>query len=340
VLVVRDGALDTNGYILAVADLSGAAVLVRFTPAGAVDTTFGSGGYVSLSTIKPFAMRLQADGRILIGGTRIVNKAVAGSVVRLNSDGTLDRTFGSNGQASIASVEYLYALALQSINSQQYVLAGGASSGKFALARLNPSGSIDASFGGSGIASTDFCGAGSTVFSVNVDPLGNILAGGTAAITSQGPPKFGIARFTQSGVLDTAFGDPSNVSLGRTGQTMLDFFGSENHLASLVPVFDANGNETYFIAAGYAYQSSGSSTFNKYLVATRYHFDGSLDTTFGSNGTGGAVVDFGNANTYLQIPATNSSLIQSDGKVILSGTAGFTSGVYSGYNFALARIWP
>jgi hypothetical protein len=33
-------------------------------------------------------------------------------------------------------------------------------------------------------------------------------------------------------------------------------------------------------------------------------------------------------------------LVQTDDKVVIAGTAGFSNGVYSGYNFALARIWP
>src|SRR5262249_26158088 len=145
----------------------------------------------------------------------------------------------------------------------------------FGLVRLTPSGTLDSSFGASGgVASTSFCGNPSTGFSISVDPLGNIVAGGTGSVASGGAPQFWTARLTSSGTLDTSFGDPSTSGLGRTGQTMLDFFGNQNRITSIQPVLDANGNETAFLVAGYAYLQTGASTFNKYLVIARYHADG------------------------------------------------------------------
>jgi len=340
-MLVHDGAVDASGNILAVADQNGATGVVRFTPTGVLDPTFNSTGYVTLSNVKPLAMRVQSDGKIVIGGTRISGKTIVGVVVRLNTNGSLDTGFGSNGQATINSLYLLYALALQSVNSQQYILAGGegAGSNNFSVVRLTPSGSLDSSFGVSGgVAATNFCGLPSTVFSLSVDSIGSILAGGTAQLVSTGPPAFGIARFTSNGVLDTGFGDFSTSSSGRTGQTMLDFFGSENHATSIQPVLDSGGNEIAFMVGGYVFQSTGSNTFKKYLAIAEYHADGSLDTTFGTNG--GVAVDFGSANNSVLSPANDNLLIQTDGKIVIGGTAGFTSGSFSGYNFALARFWP
>jgi len=56
---------------------------------------------------------------------------------------------------------------------------------------------------------------------------------------------------------------------------------------SLLPVLDANGSQVSYLAAGYAGQSTGQFSQNQYLVLARYHLDGSLDTTFGTNGSGG-----------------------------------------------------
>jgi uncharacterized delta-60 repeat protein len=171
-----------------------------------------------------------------------------------------------------------------------------------------------------------------------VDPIGNILAGGAGPAVSKGPPEFYIARFTGNGVLDTTFGDFSTTSSGRTGQTMLDFFGSQNYLMSIQPVLDSAGNEIAFMAGGYAYQSTGLNTFNKYLVIAKYDINGSLDLTFGTNGV--VSVDFGSADNSIFTTAGNSLLIQADGKVVIGGMSNFKSGPYSGYNFALARFWP
>jgi uncharacterized delta-60 repeat protein len=339
---VRDGALDPNGNALAIMDAAGTTILARFTSQGMPDFTFHSSGYVTLSTLKPFAMVLQADGKIVVAGTRIVGKALVGSLVRFNPDGSLDTSFGSAGQVNLNSLSLLYSVALQTVNSQQYILAAGgaASTAAFSLARLTPSGTLDTSFGSSaGYSTTDFCGTGSTVFSVNVDTAGNILAGGTAALVASGPPKFGVARFDHNGLLDTSFGDPSSSGLTRTGRTILDFYGYKNFLMSLLPVLDANGNQVSYLAAGYAGQSTGQFSQNQYLVLARYHLDGSLDTTFGTNGSGGLAIDFGSANNSVMKPAGHNTIIQSDGRITTVGTSAFVSGPNAGYNFALARVW-
>jgi uncharacterized delta-60 repeat protein len=341
-LGVRDGVLDPNGNVLAVADVGGTTILARFTSAGILDTSFHSNGYVTLAALKPMAMALQTDGKILVAGTSIVNKAIVGSVARFNSNGSPDSSFGAAGQANLTSLSLLYSVTLQTIDSQQYIVAGGgsANTGAFSLARLTPVGAIDTTFGSStGYSTTDFCGAGSTIFSVSVDTSGNILAGGTAALVANGSPKFGIARFDHNGLLDATFGDPSSSGLTRTGRTLLDFYGYKNFLMSLLPVLDANGNQVSYLAAGFAGQSTGQFSQNQYLVLARYHLDGSLDTTFGTNGSGGLAIDFGSANNYVMKPAAHNTFVQSDGRVTTAGTSGFASGANAGYNFALARVW-
>jgi hypothetical protein len=127
--------------------------------------------------------------------------------------------------------------------------------------------------------------------------------------------------------------------LTRTGRTLLDFYGYKNFLMSLLPVLDANGNQVSYLAAGFAGQSTGQFSQNQYLVLARYHLDGSLDTTFGTNGSGGLAVDFGSANNYVMKPAEHNTFVQSDGRVTTVGTSGFVSGANAGYNFALARVW-
>jgi hypothetical protein len=155
---------------------------------------------------------------------------------------------------------------------------------------------------------------------------------------AKGPPEFYLACFTGDGVLDTTFGDLSTTSSVRTGQTMLDFFGNQNRLTSIKPVLDTAGNEIAFMVGGYAYQPTGLNTFNKYLVIAKYDASGSLDPTFGTNGV--VSVDFGNGNSSSPAPDGDSLLIQTDGKVVIGGISGFTSGPFSGNNFALARFWP
>jgi len=340
-LGIYDGAIDSAGNILVVGTQNfNSMLLLRFTPTGVLDSTFNSVGYLNLSNFSPYTMRLQTDGKIVVGGIgNDTHGNQIGVVVRVNTNGTLDTTFGVNGQVGIATFYYLEAIALQTVGSQQYILAGGSSgvttSEKFTVVRLTPMGSVDSSFGASGVATTTFCGAGSRIFSLSVDAHGNILAGGRNYLARVSHPVMAIARFTSNGTLDTTFGDPSGSV--RTGQTKLDFYGSNNYVNSIQPVLDAGGNQLAYLVAGSVYQSAGSAT-NKYLVLTQYHTDGSLDATFGTNG--GFTIDFGHHNNGVTSPGNSNLLIQADGRIIITGSANFSTGPYAGWNFALARVWP
>jgi hypothetical protein len=144
---------------------------------------------------------------------------------------------------------------------------------------------------------------------------------------------YAATRFTSVGAIDTTFGDPTT-----PGQTILDFYGVANTPTSIQLVLDSLGNPIGFIVAGWVSQSTGQFTSNNYWGLARYTVNGSLNTTFGSNG--GFVIDFGSQNTQGVLPSYHQILVQSDGRVVMAGTAKFSSGTYAGYNFALARFWP
>jgi hypothetical protein len=118
------------------------------------------------------------------------------------------------------------------------------------------------------------------------------------------------------------------------GQTSLDFYGSNNYATSLQLMPDNTGA---FVAGGYADQTVGS-IIKHYLIIAKYDANGSLSAAFGTAGV--VAIDFGNGNTSTGSPDTSNLLIQSDGKPVIAGYSGFSSGTYSGGNFALARLWP
>jgi uncharacterized delta-60 repeat protein len=331
-----DGAIDANGNILVVlGQNSSSQFLLRLTPSGILDTSFNSAGYQSLSGFAASAVQLQADGKIVVGGYLWGSKHGIGAlIVRLNTDGTFDTTFGTNGQTVISSVGVLNALAFQIVGGQQYVLIGGSSTvgtaEAFTVARLTPAGLVDSTFGTSGLATTTFCGSRSRIYSLSVDPLGNILAGGW---NDQSHFLYALARFENNGALDTTFGDPTT-----PGQTLLNFYGSDNQLTSIQPVLDSSGNETGFAVTGFVRQSTGQYTSNSYWGIAQYHTNGSLDMTFGTNGA--VAIDFGSQDTTVLLPCPSNLLIQADGKIVAVGTSKFSTGPYAGYNFALARLWP
>jgi uncharacterized delta-60 repeat protein len=232
------------------------------------------------------------------------------ALARFTSTGVLDTTFGDPSGSETASSE------------------------EFTVVRLTSTGSVDPTFGSSGVATSNFCGVGSRVFSLSVDPTGNILAGGRNFLDSINHAAFALARFESSGAPDTTFGDPST-----PGQTMLDFFGVDNHLTSIQPVLDSGGNEIAFLVGGYVYQSTGANNpLASYLALAQFQNNGSLDSTFGSNGE--VAIDFGSQDNKQSLPSGSTLLIQADGRILIGGNTDFSSGPYTGYNFAVARLWP
>jgi uncharacterized delta-60 repeat protein len=158
----------------------------------ALSSAFGSGEGVNGEVL---AAVVQADGKIVIGGRfSAVNGIVRNNIARLNSDGTLDRSFaeqeGLNGQVN--------ALAIQPSGQ---IVAGGAFSQagqrEFSnLVRYEADGQIDVEFGGA--VSPRVNGA---VFALAVQPDGKILVGGNFNAIF-GEPRHGIARLNADGSLD------------------------------------------------------------------------------------------------------------------------------------------
>src|SRR5438876_1187397 len=131
---------------------------------GDLDPSFGTGGRV----LTDFgggdgarALALQADGRIVVAGSSSAGGFGSGfALARYNPDGSLDPSFrGGRVVTSFADRDEASALALQA--DGKIVVAGFSDAGgrqDFALARYNPDGGLDLSFGSGGRVLTDFGG--------------------------------------------------------------------------------------------------------------------------------------------------------------------------------------
>src|SRR5215475_2223394 len=124
--------------------------------------------------------------------------------------GGLDPTFGSGGKVTtnfFGSTDGASAIAVQT--DGKIILAGVSfnpnTTDDFALARYNPDGSLDTSFGTGGKVNTDFFGLGDEALAVAIQPDRKIIAAGrvTSLITFA---DFGIVRYNADGSLDTSFG--------------------------------------------------------------------------------------------------------------------------------------
>ena len=107
------------------------------------------------------AIALQADGKILVTGYT-ENNTQDIVVVRYNADGSLDTTFSDDGiQTTDLGFHDDVGNAIKVQPDGKIVVAGSTGSASvqnFALVRYNADGSLDTTFSGDGLVSTDFAG--------------------------------------------------------------------------------------------------------------------------------------------------------------------------------------
>src|SRR5436190_6456449 len=295
---------------------------------GDLDPAFGVGGVVMTdfnnSTDIANAVALQTDGKLVVAGTTYMNNDFSDedfAIARYNTDGSLDASFGNNGRVTtdfpgLAAV--ISAVVVQA--DGKIVVAGGAFplftfAGDFKVARYNPDGSLDTSFGDGGIVTTTFP-EGSYAFDVALQPDGKIIAAGTVFVDfnpgDSSDTDFALARYNPDGTPDATF--------GKGGQVSTDFLGLEDDAFSVLIQPDGK-----IVAIGSA---NDPATFYDF-AAVRYLSNGTLDTTFGVAGK--VHTDFGDQN----FDRARSAALQPDGRIVAAGFAISQNGGVQ--NFAVAR---
>lgn len=257
-------------------------VLARYLSNGSPDTTFGTNGVV-LSSFEYgcscYAMVIESDNKITVTGSILKDDDVWIPLVRYNSNGTLDESFGTNG-LSIVELEdcaVAYSIVKQ---DEKYIVAGFAEGQSFVV-RVNPDGNMDTSFGINGATKIEV-GGSSFLKSVDFQSTKNIVVAGY----SEGQCL--IARLTSDGSLDMSFGSSG---------IMLNSFGTYNILLDMV--VDSNDRIN---AVGLSDDTA---------ILTRYLSNGELDSSFGNSGLASVICGYvGNANAIK---------IQSDGKILGAG---------------------
>ena len=203
-----DGKLITTGEYRPTNGSSQDWALARFNDDGTPDTSFGMGGEVFTDLGTGYdpgkSAVLQPDGRIVMLGGRLFTLALA----RYETDGTLDATFGTGG-ILVTPVTGTYPAAVALQPDGKIVAAGEASTGGdyfFAVLRANANGTMDSSFGTSGVVNTDVGPANDYAFDVAIAPTGKILVTGQIETGAFFTSDFGVVRYLSDGTLDAGFG--------------------------------------------------------------------------------------------------------------------------------------
>ena len=279
--------------------------IVQYNADGTLDTTFGTNGITQIDFVggsdNVNSIAIQDDGKIVLGGQSENNLALA----RLNSDGTLDTTFGGTGTgrvslAASSGTDEINSIAIDDISGDIIVTGySDLQNSDLIVARFDSDGILDTTFaGGTGIATFE---TGGSDVGQTVRILGDqsILIGGTnnTAFASSEDEDFVLVKLTQNGELDTDFGDAgiATIDLSLNDDKLGDFIVQDDGRIVIVGTTTALG------------QSRTD------LVVIRYEANGlALDPGFGDAGV-----------TRIPIVGTNETgvgvALQDDGKIVVTG---------------------
>jgi uncharacterized delta-60 repeat protein len=276
--------------------------VARFRPDGSLDATFDPGGpdgpgkkvlVPADPTVRPFlqpsAVLVQPDGRIVIA-VRLDNGTDEDfAVTRLKPDGSVDPTsfdpadFGGSDGPEAAALQPDGKIVLAGVTSPQ---PPGAS--QMAVARYNRDGSLDETFGHTGM--TAFGTRESVAHAVQVQPDGKILVTGegTAEDTDMV-----VTRLKPNGEADTGFGSG--------GTSAIPFSGTE---AAAAAVLQPDGK---IVVAGIAQVSAEDFDF----AVARLQPGGAPDPTFSSDGK--------TTVSFRGVDIAQAAALQPDGRIMLAG---------------------
>ena len=297
-------AVQRNGDILVAGEAISSAGriefgLARYTSDRILDATFGNGGLVTtlvgVRVDVPTAMLLQPNGTIVMAGFEVAQEGIAPakmSMVRYNSNGSLDTTFGTGGISLVTdTITGPDALAL--LSNGNYLAVGQNGSGKTGVVvELNSKGVLlpKVTAGALTVAlSSSQGGASPTIFQSNGD---YIVATTTCTDDSQcRGHKIGVSRFLETGKVDTSF------------RATVESF---------------NPNQTTSVAKAIALQVNGQIVVGGLINAdtgglVRLDSNGELDTTFGT------VDSFGICCSVTSEQTVTGLLIQTDGNIVAIG---------------------
>jgi uncharacterized delta-60 repeat protein len=275
---------------------------------GDLDTTFGNGGKVTDGPGIIYSVAMQEDGKIVTAGESGYSIVIA----RYDLNGSPDVTFGSGGKVVSSFGGYLInpsaSIAIQP--DGKIVVALGLDSDtegneSDVLVRYNANGSLDTTFGANGIVGLP---SYTPFFALAIQPDGKIVVSGGG---------FTIVRYNPDGSFDG--------TLGGDGIVSTNLNGSYDSAYSIGIQTDGK-----IIAAGRGLGKGGESSYD--FAVIRYNTDGSLDSTFDSDG-----IVTTNLGLYDQAHSQVFSIsLQSDGKIVAAGHS------YNGssYDWAVVRYKP
>lgn len=308
--------IQSDGKIVVVGYDSTSIVLSRYNSDGSLDGSFGINGWVNTQINNQpssgTSICIQNDSKILVGGFIKISPGNNGIVlVRYNSDGTLDSTFGNGGSVvSDLTNGFDYLEALELLNDDRIVICGDTPNGLF-VSRYNPNGQIDNTFGTNGLVIT-LIGANTISGAMAIQSDGKIVVTGETFFPST---DIIIIRYNSDGSLDETFGN---------GGIVVESTGAYFEFGSALQI----QNDGKIVVGSIKRQIVGA---NIEIAVFRYLNNGTLDNTFGNAGI--VNCNFGGIESY-----TWGTALQADGKIVIAGTS--ITDLSGNSGFGLLRLNP
>ena len=325
--------------------------------AGALDTAFGQNGKITTNiSAVPTDVHVLADGRIdVVGGA---------GVVRFLSNGAFDTGFGRGGAAAVG-----FNAVSEAIQADGKLVVVGTLLNSYgsplnaAVARLDPSGKLDRTFGANGVVNINFVnGAVSSGAVVILQPNGKIVVGGLARIgVCRLTVDTGFARLNSNGSFDGNFGYGGIVAIQSAYRSAFNSLALQSN-GKILALGDgtsvlrllSNGVRDSSVTGGTIASIAhvGTGTFQpdgKIVVGANYYEDngydwdlqpqrylrsGSTDPAFS-----GPVIDYGGNYPPNDVVADNpyAIVVDSVGRIVIGGMSQAPD--YSS-KFGLARFVP
>lgn len=303
-----------SGSYLVAAEAQGSAskdfTVLRVTAAGAVDTTFGTSGFVQLDSSGNANdiltdMVVRSDGSIILVGNTGTGLATDITLMALTPAGALDVTFGTGGKVTFGSAGVADVANAVAINASGDIIVVGARDNDSLILRYNSFGVADPLFGTAGALTSDLSG------SSNPDALNAVYMNGNepvvAGFASNGVDNdMLIAHFTFAGMPNSSFGTNGVVRLNR---------GGDDRVRRIIP------------AAMGGFYFAGSS--NTRMSVGRLQSNGTVLGTFG-------VMGFFEAQFALTAASASDILVDGMGRLVVGG--GISDAVNP--DFGAARLTP
>lgn len=208
-------AVQDNGYIVVagytVVDGGKDFVLIRFTPDGILDNSFGEGGIIVTAfgnqDDEITGMTIDDQGRIVVCGYVTGTAGTIIAIARYLESGNPDTTFGDGGSGLLDIGGSAMARSIDIDAEGRIVLAGSYSQAKrmeLMVLRFLDSGEFDTGFGQQGIGVPADRETSSEGYGVRLMEDGRIMVAGT--VGKKGDLDAALYRFTESGQPDTSFG--------------------------------------------------------------------------------------------------------------------------------------